>query len=112
MSEMSVSDLATIGYTQDFGESIDNPFVGQMTLAKSLTSSDLGISYGLFNQAYSEMFLHYYVNFERAAITDKNVDRNINISFQNKSAVAVDLMCFIMYSDTFVIDCESVLIKQ
>ena len=87
-------------------------FIEQINLAEALTSSDMGISCGLFNQAYWEMFRHYYVNIERSALTDKNVARNINISFQNNSLVAADLLTFIIYSDTFTIDIETGLIVK
>ena len=87
-------------------------FIEQINLAEALTSSDMGISCGLFNQAYWEMFRHYYVNIERSAITDKNVARNINISFQNNSLVNADILTFIIYSDTFTIDIETGLIVK
>ena len=87
-------------------------FIEQINLAEALTSSDMGISCGLFNQAYWEMFRHYYVNIERSNLTDKNVARNINISFNNNSLVATDILTFIIYSDTFVIDIESGLITK
>ena len=87
-------------------------FIEQINLAEALTSSDMGISCGLFNQAYWEMFRHYYVNIERSALTDKNVARNINISFQNNSLVAADILTFIIYSDTFTIDIETGLIVK
>jgi hypothetical protein len=85
-------------------------FIEQINLAEALTSSDMGISCGLFNQAYWEMFRHYYVNIERSALTDKKIARNINISFQNNSLVPTDILTFIIYSDEFNIDIETGLI--
>ena len=38
--------------------------------------------------------------------------RNINVSFQNNSQVAIDVLTFIIYSDTFVIDVESGIVKK
>ena len=96
---------STLGYTYE-------NFIEQINLAESLTSSDFGVSCGLFNQAYWEMFRHYYINIERANISDKNMARNINISFQNNSQVAIDVLTFIIYSDTFVIDVESGIVKK
>ena len=96
---------STLGYTYE-------NFVEQITLDERLTSSDLGITCGLFNQAYWEMFRHYYVNIERANISDKNVARNINISFQNNSQLDIDVMTFIIYSDTFTIDVETGIVKK
>ena len=43
---------------------------------------------------------------------NKNMARNINISFQNNSQVAIDVLTFIIYSDTFVIDVESGIVKK
>jgi hypothetical protein len=87
-------------------------FIEQINLAEALTSSDMGISCGLFSQSYWEMFRHYYVNIERSALTDKKMARNINISFQINSLVPTDLLTFIVYSDEFVIDIESGLITK
>lgn len=96
---------STLNYTYEH-------FVEQINVAESLTSSDFGISCGLFNQQYWETFRHYYVNIERSALTDKNVARNVNISFQNNSLVPIDLLTFIIYSEEFTIDCESGIIKK
>jgi hypothetical protein len=52
------------------------------------------------------------VNVERSPITDKNVPRNINISFTNNTQVPVDCLVFIFYSDEFVIDCETGIVKK
>ena len=84
----------------------------QINLAEALTSSDFGVTTGLISQPYWEMFRYYYVNVERSAITDKNVPRNINISFTNNTQVAIDTLVFIFYSDEFVIDTETGIIKK
>jgi len=82
-------------------------FVEQVHLAEALTSSDFGVTTGLFNQAFWEMFRFYYVNIERSAITDKNVPRNINISFTNNTQMPIDTLVLIFYSDEFSVDCET-----
>jgi hypothetical protein len=87
-------------------------FVEQINLAEALTSSDMGISCGLFSQSYWEMFRHYYVNIERSALTDKKMARNINISFLINSLVPTDILTFIIYSDEFNIDIETGLITK
>ncbi len=87
-------------------------FVEQITLAEQLTSSDFGITTGLFNQSWWEMFRYYFVNFERSAITDKNVPRNINISFTNNTQLPIDTLIFIFYRDEFVIDVETGIIRK
>jgi len=58
------------------------------------------------------MFRYYFVNIERSAITDKNVPRNINVSFTNNTQVPIDVLVFIFYSDEFVIDVESGIIRK
>ena len=96
---------STLNYTYE-------NFLEQVNLAEALTSADFGVSCGLINQQYWEMFRYYYVNIERSNITDKNVPRNINISFTNSSQVGVDTLVFIFYSDEFVIDVESGIVKK
>ena len=96
---------STLNYTYE-------NFVEQINLCESLTSADFGVSCGLYSQAYWEMFRHYYVNIERSPLTDKNVARNINISFTNNSSVAIDILVFTIYSDEFVIDVESGLVTR
>ena len=87
-------------------------FIQQVSLADTLTSADFGVSCGLFNQSWWETFRYYYVNVERSALADKNVPRNINISFNNNSNVEADIMVFIFYSDNFIIDVESGIINK
>ena len=70
------------------------------------------MSCGLFNQSWWETFRYYYVNVERSAIADKSVPRNINISFNNNSNVAIDVMVFIFYSDSFIIDVGSGIVTK
>ena len=96
---------STLNYTYE-------NFVEQINLCESLTSSDFGVSCGLYSQAYWEMFRHYYVNIERSPLTDKNVARNINISFTNNSSLKIDILVFTVYSDEFVIDVESGLVTR
>jgi hypothetical protein len=53
-----------------------------------------------------------YVNVERSPVADTLQPRNINISFINNSAVAIDVMVFIFYSDEFVVDVETGIIQK
>jgi hypothetical protein len=87
-------------------------FIEQVVLADTLTSADFGVSCGLFNQQWWESSRYYYVNVERSAIADKSIPRNINISFNNNSNVAIDVMVFIFYSDNFIIDVESGIVTK
>jgi hypothetical protein len=75
-------------------------FMQQVAQAESLTSSDFGITTGLFGQSWWEYNRFNYVNIERRAIADKLQPRNhINLSFTNNSQVAFDMLVFIFYSD-------------
>ena len=84
----------------------------QVARAKSLTSSDFGITTGLFGQNWWEYNRFYYVNIERSAIADKLQPRNINVSFTNNSRLAADLLVFIFYSDEFIINCETGIVTK
>jgi hypothetical protein len=87
-------------------------FLEQVNLAEQLTSSDFGVSTGLISQGYWEWSRWYYVNVERSQLADKLQPRNINISFNNNSNLAIDIMVFIFYSDEFVIDVETGIIDK
>lgn len=79
-------------------------FIEQVNLAEQLTSSDFGVTVGLFNQQFWEYNRYYYVNIERSAPTDKLNPRNINVSFTNNSSLAIDVLVFVFYADEFTID--------
>ena len=87
-------------------------FIEQVNLAESMTSSDFGVSTGLFNQAYWEWSRWYFVNVERSQLADKLQPRNVNISFNNNGEVPIDAMVFIFYSDEFVVDVETGIITK
>jgi hypothetical protein len=87
-------------------------FIEQVNLAEQLTSSDFGVSTGLFSQGYWEWSRWYYVNVERSQAADKLQPRNINISFNNNSQVPIDCLVFIFYSDEFVINVETGVIDK
>lgn len=87
-------------------------FISQVNVAESMTSSDMGLSTGLFNQKYWESSRFYFVNVERSPIGDKILPRNVNISFNNNSNVPIDVLVFIFYSDEFVVDVETGIITN
>ena len=87
-------------------------FLEQVNLAEQLTSSDFGVSTGLISQGYWEWSRWYFVNVERSNLADKLQPRNINVSFNNNSNVAIDVMIFIFYSDELVIDVETGIITK
>jgi hypothetical protein len=85
-------------------------FLQQVNLAEQLTSSDFGVSTGLISQGYWEASNRYFVNVERGNIADKLQPRNMNVSFNNTSNVAIDILIFTFYSDQLVIDVETSLL--
>ena len=106
--QVSVGGVNQLQSTLNYG--YEN-FIEQINLAEALTSGDMGVTCGLISQQFWETFRYYYVNIERSALTDKNVARNINISYTNNSLVAIDVLTFIIYSNEFTIDVETGLIK-
>ena len=86
--QVSVGGVNQLQSTLNYG--YEN-FIEQVNLSEALTSGDMGVTCGLISQNFWETFRYYYVNIERSALTDKNVARNINISFTNNSLVAIDV---------------------
>ena len=84
----------------------------QVHLAEQLTSSDFGVSTGLISQGYWESSKWYFVNVERGNIADKFRPRNINVSFNNNSNVAIDVIIFTFYSDQLTIDVETGIVTK
>lgn len=79
-------------------------FIEQIALARDLTSGTLGLSVGLINQKWWESNKVYYCDLSRGTRADKETSRNLNISFQNNSAVAIDLLVFTIYNDQIVLN--------
>ncbi len=87
-------------------------FLQQINLVEQLTSSDFGVSTGLINQGYWESSKWYFVNVERGNIADKLQPRNINVSLNNNSNYAIDVIIFTFYSDQLVIDVETGIVTK
>jgi len=86
-------------------------FIEQIQVAEQLTSSDWGLTVGLFDQAFWTYNRYYYVNIERSNITDKLQPRNINISFTNNNNLPIDVLIFTIKSDQLTIDVQTGLIS-
>lgn len=82
-------------------------FLQQVNLAEQLTSADFGVSTGLINQEFWQWSKFYYCNVERSNLADKLQPRNVNITFNNNSNVAIDILVFIFYNDELTIDVET-----
>jgi hypothetical protein len=61
---------------------------------------------------YWEASKWYFVNVERGNIADKLQPRNINVSFNNNSNVAIDVIIFTFYSDQLTIDVETGIVTK
>jgi hypothetical protein len=87
-------------------------FNGSPHSIQQLTSSDFAVSTGLISQAYWEQSKWYFVNVERGNIADKLQTRNIKVSFNNNSNVAIDVIIFTFYSDQLTIDVETGIVTK
>lgn len=86
-------------------------FIEQVSVFEKLTSSDFGVSVGLFNKKWWENNRSYIVNI-RSTPADMITPRNINVSFTNNSSVAIDVLAFCVCLKQFDIDVETGLIKR
>jgi len=82
-------------------------FMEQIMYAEQLTSSDFGVTTGLFDAAWWNANRFYFVNVERSNITDKLQARNLNISFTNNNNVPIDVLVFTFKSNQITIDTET-----
>lgn len=87
-------------------------FMQQVNLAEQLTSADFGVSTGLISQEYWQWSKFYFCNVERSALADKLQPRNVNVTFNNNSNVAIDVLIFIFYSDELTIDVETGIVTK
>jgi hypothetical protein len=74
-------------------------FIEQIALARDITSGTLGLSVGLMNQKFWESSKVYYADLSRGTNSDKRTARNLNISFLNNSACAIDILVFTIFND-------------
>ena len=70
---------------------------------ESLTASDIGVSVGLISQPWWKSNRFYYLS-SRSSDNDKATGRALNITFNNNSQVAIDLLVFTVYLDEYVVD--------
>jgi len=87
-------------------------FLQQVNLAEQLTSADFGVSTGLISQEYWSWSKMYYCNVERSNLADKLQPRNVNVTFNNNSNVAIDVLIFIFYNDELTIDVETGIVTK
>jgi len=87
-------------------------FLNQVINAESLTSSDIGVAVGLISQSWFEMNRVYFVDLTRGNPADKQMMRNLNVSFRNNSNVPIDVMVFTTYLDKVEIDIQTGVLTQ
>jgi hypothetical protein len=79
-------------------------FLHQVSLAETLTSSDIGLNVGLVNQEYWESNRIYYMDLARSREVDKDTPRELTFKCTNNSLVPIDVLIFAVYLDKFSID--------
>ena len=79
-------------------------FIEQISLARDLTAGTLGMSPGVINQKWWESNRVYYCDLSRGTRADKETQRNLNISFLNNSAVAIDILVFTIYNEQIILN--------
>jgi hypothetical protein len=80
-------------------------FLHQVSLAETLTSTDIGLNCGLINQEFWENgFRVYYMDLARSRDVDKDTPRELTVKAKNNTAVPLDCLMFLVYLDKFNID--------
>jgi len=88
-------------------------FLEQVSLAETLTSSDIGINTGIITQNWWESVGRvYWVDLARGTEADKATSRNLNIQFTNNNNLAIDVMVFTVYLNRLVINVETGIVRQ
>jgi hypothetical protein len=79
-------------------------FLQQVSLAETVTSSDIGLNVGLVNQEYWESNRAYYIDLARSRDIDKTVSRELIVKGKNSSNVPIDCLIYAVYLEEFNID--------
>ena len=80
-------------------------FLHQVSLAETLTSTDIGLNCGLINQEFWENgYRVYYMDLARSRDVDKDTPRELTVKAKNNTAVPLDCLIFLVYIDKFNID--------
>ena len=87
-------------------------FLQQVSLAETITSSDIGLNVGLVNQEYWESNRVYYMDLARSRDIDKTVSRELIVRGKNSSNVPIDCLIFAVYLDEFNIDVVTGLVSM
>jgi hypothetical protein len=80
-------------------------FLHQVSLAETLTSTDIGLNCGLINQEFWENgYRVYYMDLARSRDVDKDTPRELTVKAKNNTQVPLDCLMFLVYLDKFNID--------
>jgi len=86
-------------------------FIQQVSKFNKSSSSEYGVESGLISQQFWNNNRFYIVNV-RSTEDDLNTPRNVVISFNNNSDVNIDVLCFVVYEDKFVINVATGMITK
>ena len=87
-------------------------YLEQVSTFDKLSSADFGMSSGLISQNWWDVNRVYWVDCLRCNSDDRNTPRNINISFNNNSNVAMDVLVFVLYLDELSINTSTGIIVK
>ena len=88
-------------------------YIEQVSLFDKLSIADFGVSSGLISQNWWDVNRVYWVDCSRCNSDDRNTPRNVNLSFNNNSNVAMDCLVFVLYLDELVINTSTgIIIKK
>lgn len=108
---LSLTNLqVTVGGTNVLQSTLNynyETFLEQIVYAEQLTSADFGVTTGVFDAAWWNYNRFYFINVERSNLTDKNLPRQINVSFTNNNNVPIDVLIFTFKSNQLTIDTET-----
>jgi hypothetical protein len=65
------------------------------------------VAVGLITQAWWEQNRVYFVDLARANSADREMPRNLNISFNNNTQIPIDIMVFSIYLDKIVLNVQT-----
>jgi hypothetical protein len=82
-------------------------FLSQIVTAESLTSADVGVAVGLITQSWWESNRVYFIDLSRANAADREMPRNLNVSFNNNTLIPIDVMIFTVYLDKVVLNVQT-----
>jgi hypothetical protein len=102
---------ATLGGQNVLQQTMDfnyENFLEQIANVDSITSSDYGISNGLFGQKYwSNGYRTYYIALDKSNPADKAIGRSLSVSFVNNSQCPIDMLYFIFYMKEIEVDVQT-----